>query len=470
MLKKKTKIVATLGPASAGDKTIRKLIESGMNVARLNFSHGTHESMAELLKSLRAMSKETGIPVAVLADLQGPKIRLGKFEGKLEISVGQEIVLSINPSKGELPIQFDLSRFVLEGQRIFVNDGLIELVVKQVDGQKIVTIAKSAGEISSNKGLNIPDTKLGVAAFTDKDREDAIFALKHKVDYVALSFVETAKDLDPLKTLITELNPGVKTIVKIERKEALANLEKIIDSADAVMVARGDLATETSPSEIPVYQQKIIRLARQANKPVIVATQMLESMTENPRATRAETSDVANAVFIQADAVMLSAESATGKYPVEAVAAMCEIITSVEEHPDFKQYIRINWDTFSGRNLEASAIASSAASLAYRIGAPLIVVATASGNTARLISSFRPQANIVAAAHDDQTRNQLALVWGVTPIIVKPIKESDLFWEHIINGVVNNTFVEAGNKVVLVGGSGNIGVSGATDTIKIVHI
>ncbi len=470
MLKKKTKIVATLGPASFDPKVIRQLIEAGMNVARLNFSHGTHEQMDELITIVRGLSDELKIPIAILADLQGPKMRLGKFPGVVEIKTGDKVDLSISPKGNEFPIQFDLSRHVLEGQRIFLNDGLIELEVVEVEGQTIKTLAKNNGRISENKGINIPDTKLGVAAFTQKDQKDAVFALGRHVDYVALSYVETATDIAPLDALIKELSPKTKTMVKVERREAIANLERIIDSADAVMVARGDLATETSPSEIPIFQQKIIRLARQANKPVIVATQMLESMTENPRPTRAETSDVANAVFIQADAVMLSAESASGKYPVEAVKTMTDIITSVEEHPDFKQYIRISWDTLTGKNIDASAIASSAAALAYRIAAPLIGVATASGKTARLISSFRPQANIVALTHDDQTKNQLALVWGVTPLIVKPHSESDVFWDHVVKEIVKNDFVEQNSKVVLVGGSGNIGVSGATDTIKIIRV
>ncbi len=470
MIQKKTKIVATLGPATVDSKTIEELAKAGMNVARLNFSHGTHEQMATFIQTVRKISQDLNLPLAVLADLQGPKMRLGKFEGKRTLTKGKTVSLSISPKGDELPIQFDLSRFVVEGQRIFINDGLIELVVTKVDGQTIETDIKSTGEVSSNKGLNIPDTKIGVAAFTDKDKADAEFSLKQGVDYVALSFVESGTDLDPLKEMIARLSPDTKTIVKIERREALVNLDSILAAADAVMVARGDLATETSPAEIPVFQQKIIRLARQAHKPVIVATQMLESMTENPRPTRAEASDVANAVFIQADAVMLSAESASGKYPVEAVQTMTDIITSVEEHPDFKQYIKINWDTFIGKNLEMGAIASSAAALAYRLNSPLIAVATATGRTASLISSFRPSANIVAITHDDKTKNQLALFWGVTPVVVKPVPETDIFWQNILTTISEGNYIEKENTIVLVGGSGNIGVSGATDTIKIVRV
>lgn len=470
MIPKKTKIIATLGPSSSNPEVIRKMILSGMNVARLNFSHGNFEEKEKLIKTVRSLAKELDTPVAILADLQGPKMRLGKFEGKQKVKVGERLELSVSPKNKELPIQFDLSRFVIEGHRIFINDGLIELVVTSVKDQTIETKVISEGEVSSNKGINIPDTKIGVAAFTEKDKEDAVFALKQNVDFLALSFVEKAGDLLPLTNLISELNPAVKTIVKIERREALTNLDTIIRSADAVMVARGDLATETSPSEIPVYQQKIVRLARQAEKPVIIATQMLESMTENPRPTRAEVSDVANAVFIQADAVMLSAETASGDFPVKAVATMSEIISSVEEHPDFGQYIRINWESFVGKNLEVNAIAASSALLSFRLNSSLIAVASATGRTVIAVSTFRPNAGIFAVAHDEKICNQLALIWGVNPVKIKTETSTDLFWENITKEISRRRLVETPANIVLVGGSANIGVPGATDTIKVVSL
>jgi len=467
---KRTKIVCTIGPASWDYKTLKELARSGMDVARLNFSHGFYEEKSEQIKHLRQVSQELNKPIAIIADMSGPKIRLGEFAGVKEIKKGDEIVLCLNPqTESELPMQFDLSPFVKKGQRIFLNDALVELVVQEVRGKNIKTKAQNNGWVSSHKGVNIPDTRLKGAVFTQKDQEDAEFALKARVDYLAVSFIQTAEDMLSAKGLIKRFSPRTQIIVKIEKAEAVNNLEKIIEATDAVMVARGDLAIETKLELVPLIQQKIIRLSRQNKKPVIIATQMLESMIENPRPTRAEVSDVANAVLDQVDAVMLSAESASGKYPLEAVQTMQDVITSVEENPEYKHYFKINWEQVSKKELPFNAIAASAASLAFRIEAKVIVSATATGNSAKRLSSFRPGSNIVAVTHDKTTRNQLALGWGIQPFIVKPSKDSDTFWKNIINTLKQNNLVEKKDKVVLVGGS-IVGVSGATDTIKVVTI
>ncbi|MDZ4260154.1 MAG: pyruvate kinase, partial [Candidatus Sungbacteria bacterium] len=321
----------------------------------------------------------------------------------------------------------------------------------------------------SHKGINIPDTHLADATFTKKDKEDALFALKENVDFLALSFVRNKQDLMPALALIKKINPRVKIIAKIEKNEAIENLEEIIEAADAVMVARGDLAIETAASHVPLLQERIISLCRQQKKPVIVATQMLESMIENPRPTRAETSDVANAVMNQVDGVMLSAESASGKYPVEAVAMMNEIIMSVEASHEFKHYIKIQWKGIPHVELTVNAIASSASTLAYHLAAPAIAVATASGRTAQIISSFRPSAHLIAATHDRDTANQLSLTWGVYPILVKRAANSDLFLKKIIDAIRAQKLVSRGNKIVVMGGT-RVGVSGATDTIKVVAL
>ncbi len=473
MLNKRTKIVCTIGPASWDYPVMKKLAQEGMNIVRLNMSHGTHEEKHKQIEQVRKISKELGKPLAIIADLQGPKLRLGKFgeetEGndpKMEIKKGQVFRLSIVPQEDEIPMQFDLSPFVKKDHRIYLNDGLVEVVVTKVLGKTIEVKAQNDGFISSNKGVNIPDTNLKGMAFTDKDFRDAEFALKEDVDYIALSFVQNPEDLSRLKEMIKKAKSKIQIISKIEKNEAILNLEAIVKATDAIMVARGDLGIETSAAQVPILQQKMVKLCRQYQKPVIVATQMLESMTENPRPTRAEASDVANAVLDQVDAVMLSAESASGKYPVESVRTMKEIILNVEENPDYKNYIKINWENISGENLSLNAIVSSAASISYRIKAKAIVVATTTGKTARLLSSFRPDAQIIAVSHDEQTRNQMSLVWGAYSIVVKPSENFETFLKNMTQKVEELGMAKKGDKVVFVIGR-KIGIAGTTDTIKV---
>lgn len=463
---KRTKIVCTIGPSSWDYETLEKLARAGMNVARLNFSHGSLEEKAEQIKNIRAIARKINKPIAILADLQGPKLRLGTIDGKLEIKKGDLLTLSINPKEDELPMQFDIAPYVQKDHRIFLNDGLVEVKVTQVKGKSVHTIAQNDGWVSSKKGVNIPDSNIGRASFTDKDKEDAEFALKQEVDYIALSFVQTVDDVIIVKDLIKKRHGRTRIISKIEKAEAVNNLEEIIKKSDAVMVARGDLAIETSAAAVPIVQEKIIKLGRRYYKPVIVATQMLESMVENPRPTRAEVSDVANAVLDQVDAVMLSAESANGKYPIEAVKTMKEVIISVEEHPEYHNHINIEWKDIEKEELSSSAIASSAAELALHIGAKMIVVATATGRNARVLSSFRPGVPIFAVTHDILTMNQLCLGWGIKSAIVKPTINADTFWNKIVEEVEESGFVTKGDKIVIITGS-KVGVSGATDTIKV---
>jgi pyruvate kinase len=465
---RKTKIVCTIGPSSWDYKTLKELARTGMDVARLNMSHGTQEEKFRQIKDIRQIAQEIGKQIMVFADLQGPKLRLGSIEGEYICERGKEINLTLNPvNDSELPMQFDLSPYVKKGQRIFLNDGLVELKVIEVLGKTIRTEAQNHGVVTSHKGVNVPDTLVREGVFTQKDEEDAIFALKAGVDYLALSFVQTAHDLKRAKELIAQYNPKTKIIVKIEKKEAINNLEAIIRESDAVMVARGDLAIETDNTMVPILQLRILQMARQLNRPVIVATQMLESMIENPRPTRAEVSDVANAVIDQADAVMLSAESASGKYPVEAVETMRNIITEIERHPEQKNYININWsEKLSQHDLDMKAIASSACYLTDRMGAKAIVAGTASGKTVRLVSSFRPNVKIVAIAHDQTTVNQLNLVWGVEPILVKPTVNFNTFTDHIMDALRERHSFVKGDKIVFVTGMA-AGVSGTTNTIKI---
>jgi pyruvate kinase len=463
---KNTKIVCTIGPASSSEEVFRQLVDAGLNVARLNFSHGNHEERIEQIKMIRKVAKDTGKTLAIFADLSGPKMRLGKFEGVKDIKTGENINLSVEPQGDELPMQFDLSPFIEVDQRIYLNDGLVELRVTGVEGKTVKTVAENDGWVSSNKGVNVPDTNLRGTAFTEKDEADAVFALQQGVDYLALSFVQSVEDMKRAKELIGEHNPKVKIIVKVEKNEAVENLEDIVKETDAVMVARGDMGIEMDPAQVPVVQQRIIQLCRQYQKPVIVATQMLESMIENPRPTRAEVSDVANAVLDQADCVMLSAESANGKYPVEAVKTMDSVIRNVEKYPDYKHYKKIVWETIEKESIEFNAIASAAASLAYRIGAKGIVVGTATGKTAKMVSSFRPNCKIIAVTHDETTSNQMNLVWGVQSLMVSPTADFTDFQFTIMKELKQKQVFEEGDKIIIVIGR-TAGISGTTDTVKI---
>lgn len=467
---RKTKIVCTIGPASWDYETMKKMAKAGMDVVRLNMSHGKQEEKAVQIHQARQISKEINKPIAVFADLQGPKLRLGIIDGIKRVTIGEILKISTEPKdETELPIQFDLTPYVKPGHRMFLNDGLIELKVTSVSGKTITGKAENSGVVSSNKGVNVPDTNIGSASFTPKDEKDTIFALKAGVDYIALSFVQTAKDIQPVKRLIAEYNPKAKIMVKIEKKEAITNLEEIVKESHTIMVARGDLAIETNNAQVPIYQERMIRLCRKYQKPVIVATQMLESMTENPRPTRAEVSDVANAVLDQVDAVMLSAESASGKYPVESVETMKKIIDSVESHPDYHHSINVDWDNFKSEELAFMAIAASATALGQRVGAKAIVTGTATGNTAIISSNFRPEARIIAITHDEQTKNQLALVWGVEPLVVRPTANFNLFYEHVMDALSSGHNLNKGDKVVIVIGT-TAGVSGTTNTIKVATV
>lgn len=466
---RKTKIVCTIGPSSWDEASMKRLAKAGMDVVRLNMSHGSHEEKANQIKQARRISAELNKPLAVFADLQGPKLRLGIIDGIKKITTGEVLEISVAPEDQELPIQFDLSPYVKKGDRLFLNDGLIAVEIIDVKGKTLVGKALNSGVVSSNKGVNVPDTNLGGASFTKKDHEDAIFALKAGVDYIALSFVQTVEDIKPVRKLIAEYNPKVKIIVKVEKKEAIENIEAIVREADAVMVARGDLAIETNNAQVPIYQERIVNLCRQYRKPVIVATQMLESMTENPRPTRAEVSDVANAVLDKVDAVMLSAESASGKYPVESVEQMRKIIESVESHPDYQHEIKMLWDNLTSEEREFLAIATAAASLGERVGAKAVVTGTATGRTAKFTSAFRPAAKIIAITHDEITKNQLALVWGVEPLVVRPTVNFNLFFEHVIDEVATGHGLKKGDKIVIVIGT-TAGVTGTTNTIKVATV
>ncbi len=465
---KRTKIVATIGPASQTEKILKDLILAGVNVVRLNFSHGNFEQKKEVISLVRKVAKNLKKQIAILADLPGPKLRLGEIEGTFQIDKGDQLTFGMT-GEVDLPIQYDFTKEVKPGQRMFLNDGLIELEIISTRSGIVTAKAKNSGWVTSRKGINLPETILPGAAFTKEDREAAIFAIEQGVEFIALSFVQSSADIELLRKLLKEKKSRIKIIAKIEKPEAVRNIEEIIISADGVMVARGDLAIETTPAQVPLIQQKIIVLARQNQKPVIVATQMLESMIENPRPTRAEASDVANAVLSQVDAVMLSAESASGKYPVEAVSTMSSIIETVEADPEFRRYIKINWEKLHFGDIHFNAIAASSASLAFRLSSPVIGVGTVTGKTAQQLSSFRPNSLISAMTHDEYIARQLALSWGVYPVVVSRDVATHSFGRTMLESIRKNKLASEGKIAVLVWGS-KIGVSGTTDTIRAAKI
>lgn len=346
MYLRKTKIICTIGPACWDPGILEQLISAGMDMARLNFSHGTHQEKARQIADIRDLNKKLKKSVGIIADLSGPKLRLGEFGGKnqgkdipLILNKGDLIKLSTAPQSGEIPIQFDLSPYLKTGQKILLNDGLLEIKVLKIENKVIFAEVLNKGLISSHKGVNVPELNLAGDFLSAKDLQDAEFAIKEKVDFLALSFVQSAGDLKVVRDLIFKDQSQTKLIAKLEKPQAIVNLAEIVEESDAIMIARGDLGIETDAAALPLLQKRIIRVCRRQSKMVIVASQMLESMIENPRPTRAEVSDVANAVFDRADAVMLSAETAAGKYPVEAVKMMASIIELVEQDEDYQRFI-----------------------------------------------------------------------------------------------------------------------------------
>jgi len=411
---RRTKIVCTLGPATATIDDIRSIAEAGMNVARLNFSHGTHEQHAERVAMVRQVARELGRPIAILGDLQGPRIRVGDLDKPVTLRPGDDVTLVHEGEEraGEIPVTYtELANDVHVGDRVLVDDGLIELVVLDVQGPRVHVRVIHGGDVRSHKGLNLPGIDVSAPSLTEKDTADVAFAISQDLDYLALSFVRRAEDIASLRAL---LPPSIAIVAKIEKDVALANIESIIRATDGVMVARGDLGVELPFEEVPVAQKRIIALSNQIGRPVITATQMLESMVTHPRPTRAEASDVANAIIDGTDAVMLSAETAAGAYPRLAVEAMSRIIAEVEQHPPAGR-IRDMRSPHTGIVTTEVAIAAATVAAVRMLGAPLVVVVTKSGFTARIVSSARPPVPILALTDNQHTCNQLALLWGVMP-------------------------------------------------------
>lgn len=462
-MKRFAKIVCTLGPSSSSKVIIKRLINAGMNVARLNFSHGTHESHLEMIHMVRECAAETCKTVAILQDLQGPKLRVGNLPPDgLQFNAGDSVNLFMtgerNPdfegSELFLPLDVpNLTRAVKPGNRLLLDDGKLELQVVAIQSEVVQTRVILGGVLKSHKGVNLPGTDLGIARFTEKDREDLLFGLENDVDLVAISFVESAEDVLTVRSIIEHIKPNktsIPIIAKLERPAAIRNLHEIVHAAEGVMVARGDLGVETSPASVPNVQKEIIRMANNHAKLVITATQMLESMISNPRPTRAEASDVANAVYDGTDAVMLSAETASGQYPVESVKMMDSIIIEAEKH--MAEWSHMEGFPKAALKDDALAISNAAKTLAHDQDVSNIAVFTQSGKTALLMSKTRPRVPIIAFTPEPSTLSLMSLYWGVNPILVPFANSLEDMVRSVDNYLIKRKKLRIGEQVVLVSG------------------
>jgi len=446
---------------------LQALAEAGMNVARLNFSYGSHQSHAAVIAELRAVGERLNQPIAILQDLSGPKLRVGELPGgEVLLVAGQQAVLSTAepPAPNAIPLPLpELPGALSPGQRLLLSDGRIELRVVAIAGPEVRCTVAVGGLLKSHQGVNVPDTILPIRAVTDKDLADLEFGLSHGVDWVAMSFVRTAGDLIPLRARIAASGQRVALMAKIEKHEAIRHLEEIVAQTDGVMVARGDLGIEVPLDQVPVLQKRIIALANRMGKPVITATQMLESMVSNPRPTRAEVSDVANAVLDGTDAVMLSGETAAGKYPREAVQVMAEVAVQAEAAFDYRSYLARSREAPCETITEA--IAEAAVSLARDLGARAIITPTTSGATATMVAHYRPETPIVAIANGVETQRRLALVWGVHCLYAPRAGSTDEMVRTAVRAAREAGFVVEGDRVVVTAGA-PAGVAGRTNLIR----
>src|SRR5512147_528200 len=478
---RKAKIVCTIGPASNSPAMLDRLIESGMDVARLNFSHGTHESHAAAITAIRHAAKRRRAAVAIIQDLQGPRIRVGELPDEgIGVRAGQQVRLQTMLARSggqlgvqsiarsavpEIPVTYQfLARDIQPGARILINDGLIELIVDRISGGSVECTVTTGDRITSHKGINLPGTRVSAPTLTDKDREDIRFGIAQGVDYLALSFVRGPEDIVAARKLVAECGGNLPIIAKIERSEAVASLDAILEQADGVMIARGDLGVEMGPEAVPVLQKRIIAEANRRRRLVITATQMLESMTSALRPTRAEASDVANAVFDGTDAVMLSAETAIGSHPIETVQVMDRIIRAAEEGA------KPGWlpkaDGEQGELSFPEAICTAASSAARTINDGAIVAFSEQGMTARLISKQRPAAPIIALTPFEPVRQRMALYWGVRPYTMPQIEQTDARVDEAERRLRTEGLVKTGERIVILSGT-RIGQPGGTNLIKL---
>ncbi len=467
---RKTKIVCTLGPSTDSEEVLRQMMVEGMNVARCNFSHGTYEEHKKRMDMVKKLRKEVGKPIAILLDTKGPEVRVKNFkEGKVTLEEGQLFTLTaeeVEGTKDIVSVTYNRLYEDLEvGMRVLIDDGLIEMKVEKVDKSNIVCRVINGGAVSNHKGVNVPDVDLSMPYISDKDREDILFGIEQDVDFIAASFVQKKEDILQLRKLL-EKNGGenIRIIAKIENAQGVANIDDIIEVSDGIMVARGDMGVEIPYEEVPVIQKKIIKKVYRTGKQVITATQMLESMIKNPRPTRAETTDIANAVYDGTSAIMLSGETAAGAYPVEAVKTMVRIAERTEHDVDYRK--RFFQNERSTQPDITDAICHATCTTALDLNAKAIVTVTKSGRSARMISRYRPKSDIISCATTDKVCRQLSLTWGVTPILIKEEKEVFDLFDKAIQAAEKIKLLEKGDLTVITSGV-PIGFSGTTNMIKV---
>lgn len=470
---RKTKIVCTIGPSSESLENTKKLILAGMNVARLNFSHGDFEEHGNRIKNIRIANAEMGTSVAVLLDTKGPEIRLGKLkEEPIELTQGDLVTLTTEEILGDInrvPITYsDLPKDVTIGSTILIDDGLIGLSVEEVKGTEIICRIVNSGQIKSKKGVNVPGVKISLPGITEKDANDIVFGIEQGVDFIAASFVRKASDVLEIRELLERHNAGhIQIISKIENQEGVDNLDEILEVSDGLMVARGDLGVEIPAEEVPLVQKNMIKKGNRVGKPVITATQMLDSMQRNPRPTRAEASDVANAIFDGTDAIMLSGETAAGRYPVEAVQTMARIAERAEESLEYREIFmkQVN----AQQTTVTEAISQAVANSALDLNAKAIITSTQSGFTARMVSKYKPKSPIIAVTTDERVMRRLSLIWGVKAVLGPEADTTDEMFENAVKGGMSTGLLSLGDTVVITAGV-PIGRSGTTNLIKIHHI
>lgn len=469
---RKTKIICTLGPAVDSEEILIKLMQKGMDVARLNFSHGTHEQHKERVDRFKKIRESLGLPIPLLLDTKGPEIRTGRFEtGEVILKEGDAFELvneDIIGNNTKTSVTYkSLYKDVKKGNRILINDGLVELEVIQIRNKDIICTVLNGGAIGDNKGINVPGVEIHLPSITEKDINDIKFGIRNEFDFIAASFVRKASDVIEIKKVLEKNNgQGIKVIAKIENREGIQNFDEIIKVADGIMVARGDLGVEIPVEEVPVVQKSLIEKCYKSGKPVITATQMLDSMIRNPRPTRAEASDVANAIYDGTSAIMLSGETAAGKYPIETIEMMAKIAEKAESARDY-------WKGFSARQYDmatsvTNAISHATCTTALDLKASAIITVTQTGHTARMISRFRPACPIIATTVSPRVHRQLALSWGVVPYLVKEASTTDEMFDMGVDKALESGLVKNGDLVVITAGV-PIGVSGTTNILK-VHI
>ncbi|WFD10832.1 pyruvate kinase [Tepidibacter hydrothermalis] len=471
MLEKKTKIVCTIGPASEKKEVLKELVNNGLNVCRLNFSHGDHEEHGKRINTIKELREELNKPVAILLDTKGPEIRTGKFaDPEVSLEEGQTFTITMKDvlgTKEMCTVSYkELVNDVVAGDTILIDDGLVGLKVQEINGEEIVCLVENAGIVKNNKGVNVPGVKINLPAITEKDRSDIEFGITQGIDFIAASFVRKAADVMAIKEILEANNAGdIQIISKIENQEGVDNIDEILEISDGIMVARGDLGVEIPTQEIPIAQKMMIRKCNKLGKPVITATQMLDSMMRNPRPTRAEVTDVANAIYDGTDAIMLSGETAAGRYPVEAVRTMALIAKRTEESLDYNNILKSK--KLNQVNV-TNAISHATCTTAIDLKASAIVTSTSSGHTARMVSKFRPQAPIVAATNCEKAMRRLALSWGVYPVLTESTTSTDEVIDNSIKASLEAGYIKNGELVVITAGV-PVGVVGTTNLIK-VHV